>query len=140
MGRLKLLWKIIKSTHLDRIIIAFLALFVVCAVVIWLWDPAIGSLREGLWYCFVSCTTIGFGDVVVESFIGRMLTVLLTICEIILVAFIPAVAVSYYTEITKIQAKESVMAFMDRLEHLDQLSKEELAEISQKVREKRYKV
>lgn len=140
MGRLKLLWKIIKNTHLDRIIFIFFILFIATALVIWIWDPAVDSFRESLWYCFVSSTTIGFGDVVAESFVGRLMTVFLTICEILIVAFIPAVAVSYYTEITKIQEKESVMAFMDKLENLDQLSKEELAEISKKVKEKRYKV
>ena len=47
---------------------------------------------------------------------------------------------SYFIEFNKIKSKESVVVFLDQLEHLETLSKEELRELSQKVKQRRYRL
>ena len=65
---------------------------------------------------------------------------MLALYGIIVVAFIPAVIVSYSIEFNKVKAKKSVMNFLDKLEHLDTLSPEELREISEHIKQRRYKL
>ena len=79
-------------------------------------------------------------DIVAVTGTGRLLTALLALYGIIVVAFIPAVIVSYSIEFNKVKAKKSVMNFLDKLEHLDTLSPEELREISEHIKQRRYKL
>ncbi len=138
--RLRLLHKIMKTTHMYKLLLGFLIYFFITTVLIWLVDPVINSFSDSLWYCFAACTTVGFGDLVVTSEVGRVLTILLTVYGLLIVAFIPGVIVSYFTEFNKIKSRESVVKFLDRLEHLEDLSKEELKDISARVRKKRYQL
>ena len=52
----------------------------------------------------------------------------------LIIAVVPGVITSYYVESTKLRADESSAKFLDDLEHLPQLSKEELVELSEKVK------
>ena len=69
-----------------------------------------------------------------RRFIGRILTVYIAINEILLVAILSGVVVSYYLEVIHRREKESVTMFLDKLEHLSELSKEELDDISARVK------
>ena len=53
---------------------------------------------------------------------------------IIMTAMIPGVVVSYYMEYLKIREKETVSIFLEKLERLPELSKEELEELSERIR------
>ncbi len=53
---------------------------------------------------------------------------------ILIVGMIPAIVVSYYLEVVKIREKETSTHFLYKLEHLPELSKEELAELSEKIK------
>ena len=66
--------------------------------------------------------------------VGRILTVILVLYGIFVIVLIPGVVVNYFVEFNKIRYNESLLLFMDQLEHLDTLSKEELREISQNIR------
>ena len=50
------------------------------------------------------------------------------------VAMVPGVVVSYYTEYLKSKENETISTFLEKLEHLPELSKEELTELSEKVK------
>lgn len=140
MKRLKLLNLISKTTGLRKLFFSFMLCLAITAFLLVLVEPKIQTIQDGLWYCFVSCTTIGFGDIIVETFLGKMLTVILTLYGILVFAFIPGVVVSYFTEFNHLKSKESVLLFLDRLENLETLSKDELHEISQTIKAKRYRL
>jgi voltage-gated potassium channel len=55
----------------------------------------------------------------------------------LVIAIVTGVVVNFYTEITELSKKETLTAFMDKLERLDTLNKDELKEISDGV--KRFK-
>ncbi len=137
MKRLKVFWMIVKRTHTNKLIYAFLFNFVVVAAIIMAVEPEINTYGDALWYTFVSCTTIGFGDFTAVTTIGRILTVYMAIHEIIMVAIIPGVVVSYYLEVIHRRENEKLMEVLDTLEHLPELSNEELNEISMKIKKMR---
>ena len=135
MKRLKLFWMVVKRTHMDKLVYAFIFNLLIVAAIIMAVEPDINTYGDGLWYTFVACTTIGFGDFAAVTAIGRILTVYMAVHEIIMVAVIPGVVVSYYLEVIHRRENEKLMSFLDTLEHLPELSKDELAQISEQVKE-----
>lgn len=140
MKKLKLAWNILRKMNVDKIILSFILLIIMCSFILARFEPEINNIWDGVWYCFISFTTIGFGDIVVVTLIGKVITVLVALYGIILVAIITGVLVNYYQEINKIKMNESIEVFMDKLERLPELSNEELKEISKKVKERKYKI
>ena len=101
---------------------------------IMIFEPNITRLFDSIWYCFSVATTIGLGDVLATTLVGRVLSIFLSICSILIIAVVPGVITSYYVESTKLRADESSAKFLDDLERLPELSKEELVELSEKVK------
>ena len=82
-------------------------------------------------------STAGFGDIVAVTFIGKACSVFLTIYTLFVVAIVTGVVVNFYTQLVELQRKETLAAFMDKLERLPELSKDELETISRNI--KRYR-
>ena len=127
-------YNILKWTGTLKIYISFLLFICGASVVLAIVEPGIDTIGDGLWYCFVAATTIGFGDICVVTKIGRITTVLVGIYGILMAAMVPGVVVSYYMEYLKIREKETISLFLETLEQLPELSKEELEELSEKIR------
>lgn len=131
MKKLRILKRILQRTGSFQILSVFIIVFFLAAMLLWMLDPAISSLRDSLWYCFVAMSTIGFGDIVATTAIGKIITVILTVYGVFIVALIPGIVVSYYMELLKIREKESIDLFLEQLCRLPELSTSELEEISQ---------
>ena len=134
MKRIKVLGSVLKRTRADKIIIGFIVFIFAIAAVIQLVEPDINRYGA-LWYCYAVISTAGFGDVVAVTFIGKMCSVLLTIYSLFVVAIATGVVVNFYTQMVELQRKERLAMFMDQLERLPELSREELENISRKVRQ-----
>ena len=67
----RVLRRIMKETHATKVWCSFLIFFFICAVLIWLREPDIETYGQALWYCYAVVTTIGFGDLTVQSFISK---------------------------------------------------------------------
>lgn len=134
MKQLRMLWMILKRTHASKILITFVVNLFVVALLVLIVEPHISTYLDSLWYCYVSIATIGFGDIVAVTFIGRILTVYLSLHAILVIAIIPGIITSYYMEVVSRREKETTTLFMDKLEHLPELSKEELQEIADKIK------
>ena len=132
MKRIKVLGSVLKRTRADKIIIGFIVFIFAIAAVIQLVEPDINRYGDALWYCYAVISTAGFGDVVAVTFIGKMCSVLLTIYSLFVVAIATGVVVNFYTQMVEMQRKETLAMFMDQLERL---SREELENISRKVRQ-----
>lgn len=125
---------IFKNSGLAPACGAFAIVFILCAIVVKVFDPYLTHPGDALWYCFQVVTTIGFGDVVVTSAVARICSVILSIMSIFLIAVLTAAVVNYTTEIVKMRRNESVALFLDKLEHLPDLSHDELVEVSEQVK------
>lgn len=64
-----------------------LILVVLCAVDFTVEEPLMTSYVDSLWYSFSVITTIGFGDVSVQTTLDRILSVILGIAGIVVAAF-----------------------------------------------------
>lgn len=140
MKRLKLLWRILEMTQASRIMLGFILFVFLSAFGFTIVEPGIIRFGDGLWYCFAVFTTIGFGDFSAVTLPGRLLTVILGLYGILVVALIPGIIVSYFNEISRMKANSSITEFLDKLERLPELSKEELCEIAKEVKKGRNKL
>lgn len=137
MSRRKL-WRLLrlsfKTAGADKIIGAYIIFFLVISLVLRFIEPNMDSFGDGIWYCFALATTIGFGDITVVTLPGRILSIILSIYSVAVIAIFTAVITSFFMDLGKVRANESASAFLDDLEHLTELSQEELAQLSEKVK------
>lgn len=134
MKRLRVLRNILVRTKTNHILLSYIVFVLLSALLILIVDPSITRYGDALWYCYAVISTAGFGDVVVTTMFSKIISVLVTAYSTIVIAIVTGVVVNFYTEITELQRKETLTAFMDKLEHLDTMSKEELKEISSQVK------
>ena len=134
MKQLKILKNIFVRTKAHKIIITYIIFVFVSGLIIFLADPGINTYREAMWYLYAVISTAGFGDVVATIFVTRSLSVLVSIYSIFVIAIATGVVVNYYGQVIELHNKETITSFMDRLENLPDMSKDELAEMSQQVK------
>ena len=116
---------------------AFLSFIIVCLIASFIFvliEPDVDTIGEGMWYCFVASTTIGFGDISAMTTVGRIITILVALNGIFVFAMMTGVVVSYYTEYLNNRKDETISLFLEKLENLPNLSKKELETISEKVK------
>lgn len=134
MKDLELFWLIIKRTSVDKFLYGFIVYFIISCFLIQIFDPNIKNFSDALWFGFNVITSIGLGDYTVANGAARIVTILLGLYGALMFAFIPGVMTTFYTEKVKMRSNESMEQFMDQLEHLDTLSKEDLKKVSDRVK------
>lgn len=112
----------------------YIIIFAGVSIGVWIVEPNIKTPIDSVWYCFSVATTIGFGDITAVTILGRAMSIFLSICSILIIAVVPGIITSYYIESTKLKEKESIAKFLDDLEHLPELSNEDLQSLSEKVK------
>lgn len=134
MKRLRLLWNIIRTTGADGVFTGFLVVLAAASLLLPRLEPGIENFGDSLWFLFVSFTTIGYGDIVPVTVLGRLVTVVVAVYGILVVALATGVIVGYYSEILRARANTSLDELIGELENLPDLSREELLTLAQRVR------
>lgn len=125
---------VLKQTHFFETLTIYLIVFFIFAFVIYKYETVFPTYGTALWYCFELVTTIGFGEIVAMTRIGRILSIILSVYSIGMIAIITSTVVTYHQVKIKMQEDEALIMFMDKLERLPELSKEELQEVSNKIK------
>ena len=134
MKTFKRVWFILRKTGALNTFFGFIFICLLASIILKAVEPSIKTIGDGIWYCFVSSTTIGFGDLYAATTIGRIITIFVALCGIFVFAMMTGVVVSYYNEYLNNNKDESISLFLEKLENLPNLSKKELQEISNKVK------
>ena len=129
-----LIWRSYKLVHFDEMFMTYLVAYLIVSVIVWLLDPDVKGLSDGLWFTFQTGTTIGYGDLIVNNPIARFVTVLFSIYSLALVAIFTGILAGYFVEIIKLEAKDSAMKFLLDLERLPEMSHDELVDLSNRVK------
>lgn len=136
---MRVLVRTMRNTHAHQIVMSFVAFVLLVAVGFVLVEPSITTYADALWYCYAVLTTVGFGDLVATTILGRIMTIILSIYAILVLAIVTATIVNLYSQLNEIHQKDSMVELMDKLERLPELSPEELADISSKISKYRSK-
>ena len=95
----------------------------IAAVLERLLDPAIGTFGDSLWWAIVTVTTVGYGDVIPESPIGRVIAGMLMLAGVSAIPITTSLVVSVF--VSRIQAQqherdaEARQELMDRLDRIE---------------------
>lgn len=139
MPKIRTLLDILRSAGFGPITCVFVVVFMACSTAVWLSDPSTNSLGDGMWFSFEVVSTIGFGDVLATAPVARIATVILSAFSIFYIALVTGIVVSYCNAMVKQRQEGTLYNFMEKLERIDELPPEELAELAHKVREFRSK-
>ena len=129
-----LIWRSYKLVHFDEMFMTYLVAYLIVSVIVWLLDPDVKGLSDGLWFTFQTGTTIGYGDLIVNNPVARFVTVLFSIYSLAMVAIFTGILAGYFVEIIKLEAKDSAMKFLLDLERLPEMSHDELVDLSNRVK------
>lgn len=75
-----------KRSLVYMLILAFAVAFA-SGLILYIIDPGVHSLFDGIWSAWVTMTHVGFGDVVPTSFFGRLLSAALILFGLVLFSF-----------------------------------------------------
>lgn len=135
----RLIWKIMKMNHMEGVLITYLIWILAACFILMFTEPDIRTFGDAVWYCFALVTSTGFGDLNAVTPVGRTVSVILGIYSIFVIALLTAVVIDFYQEKLRIRQNESVLLFLDKMEHLPELSREELADMSERVKKIKWK-
>ena len=96
--KVKVLFKIMFRTFSLEILFGLLTMMMCFSFVLMNVEPSITNFPDALWYCFAIVTTIGFGDFVAVTPIGRLLSAILGMYGIVVVAVLTSIIVNFYNE------------------------------------------
>ena len=134
MLKLKRIMFVLRKTGAIKLFTSFLIFFILVALVLRLVEPNINTRLDSFWYCFIAFSTSGFGDIVATTVIGKIITVILSLYGILVTAMITGTIVSYYTEYLNNKQGDTISIFLEKLQNLPKLSKEELENISENIK------
>lgn len=137
MKKLHVMKQVLKRTHADRTLLAFVGFFLAMAAILWAVEPGMVTYRDAIWYCCAVVFTTGFGDFVATTFLGKLCSIFLSCYAIFALAIVTGVVVTYYHEAIQGQYENAKLRFLDQLERLPELSREELEEIANQVKKLR---
>lgn len=132
--RVRAIWPVIRAAGLVPWTMMFVVLFIAVTFIVDAAEPGMDGLGNTAWLMFQVVTTIGFGDFAPISIAGRVATVVLSTYSVLFLALVTGAVVSYCQERLRAHQNESVAHFIDQLEHLPELSHEELVDLSKKVK------
>jgi voltage-gated potassium channel len=90
-------------------------------------DPSIGSVWDGMWWAWVTMSTVGYGDVVPHSAAGRLFGALLILFGVVLVSLLTANFAAFFigSDVEKVgrdekEADRMLREISARLERMEQ--------------------
>ena len=130
----RIILPVIRAAGLVPWAVVFAVGFVAAACTVAACEPGISSFGDSAWLMFEVVTTIGLGDFTCVTPLGRIAVAGLSVYSVFFLALITGAVVSYCQERMAARRNESVAHFIDQLEHLPELSHDELVELSEKVK------
>lgn len=113
------LFRAVRMVAVVALTLAFLA-----GVIEWLVDPAMGNLRDALWWAIVTVTTVGYGDVIPTSTAGRVIGSILMIAGVSAIPIATSLVVSVFVSRAQAQQRAHDTELRDeliaRLERIEQ--------------------
>lgn len=88
------------------------------------------SLEDGIWWAFVTATTVGYGDISPHSFYGRIIAMILMLVGIGLLGSITSTLTSYFMQSPSKTVRDKTLEMIqEQLAHFDELTDKDIDEI-----------
>lgn len=138
MKKLKILKNILHTTGTSKLLLGFLSFILVTGYALYVVEfnagnPMIESPFDAAYYTVVTVCTVGFGDIVPTTILGKILSMTLMIYGVLVIGLVTGVFATFYEELNQRRNKETINQFVDRLERLPELSHDELVKLSKRI-------
>ncbi|MDO5337260.1 MAG: ion channel [Eubacteriales bacterium] len=88
------------------------------------------SFEDGIWWAFVTATTVGYGDISPHSFYGRIIAMVLMLVGIGLLGSITSTLTSYFMQSPSKTVRDKTLEMIqEQLTHFDELTDSDIDEI-----------
>ncbi len=87
---------ILGTNGLGRAVVVVVIVILLAGLSIWTVEPEIGTVGDGLWWAFVTATTVGYGDISPASVGGRLIAFVLMTVGIGLIGLITASVATFF--------------------------------------------
>ena len=131
------MWLVIRRSGAWKALAAFLVLFFVCAILVLVAEPGVDNFFDALWFLWAVSTTVGLGDLTAVTIVGRIASMVCSVFAIVTTAALTGVIVDFFSEAREQDLQGSISEFLDKLERLPELNREELEDISKRVKKLR---
>jgi len=121
----------------NTLAVAFITM-VLSGVIVSRLDPSIGTVWDGMWWAWVTMSTVGYGDVVPHSAAGRLFGALLILFGVVLLSLLTANLAAFFigSDVEKVERDEKevdrmlrdISARLEGIEH--QLAEQQSAKDS----------
>ncbi|MBR5503745.1 MAG: two pore domain potassium channel family protein [Methanobrevibacter sp.] len=87
----------LKKTHLDEVFGLALLVILVSTLTLYLFDPSINSLFDSLWFVLSTITTVGYGDILPNSQIGKAIGLMILFFGVLIFTAMTGAMTTYFT-------------------------------------------
>lgn len=126
------IYNFFRSNGLNRFLMIFILLVIIIPVPMVFIEPEINNYPDALWWAIVTATTVGYGDIVPVTPIGRILAAIMMLFGIAFIGMITSTITNFF------RAKKTVSTSTQRTSKITQLiaetpdlTKEEIAVVEQ---------
>ncbi len=122
---------IVTTNRLGYVLLVTVVLVVTGGVAIWLIEPGIDELGDGIWWSIVTTTTVGYGDISPATPIGRVIAVALMTIGIGNLGMITGTITTYFlSHVEQEHVNPHVRHIRDQLDRWDEASLQEKRQLA----------
>lgn len=82
--------RFLEATSLDKFIAIFIVVILGSALVLYDLDPSITNVFDAIWFVFQTITTVGYGDVIPTSPLGKFMALILLVAGVLMFSIVTA--------------------------------------------------
>jgi voltage-gated potassium channel len=127
---------ILKTNGLGYVLLFTVSIVVLGGVGLWLAEPEIGTIGDGIWWGLVTATTIGYGDIAPKTLAGRLIAAVLMIVGIGTIGMLTGSIATFFLGQQQEKNRERqnphlahVIAQVDRWDALTRVERRQLAAV-----------
>lgn len=120
---------ILRTNGLGHVLMITAGTILIGGLGLWLVEPEIGSVGDGVWWSLVTTTTVGYGDISPSTTAGRVVAGILMIVGIGTISLITSSVTTYFLGRQK-PSNRHVVHLITELERWDELSPEERRQLA----------
>jgi voltage-gated potassium channel len=124
---------ILSRNHLGATLLVFFIFTILWGLLLSVVDPAISTPWDGIWWAWETATTVGYGDIVPQSAIGRVLAAVLMLMGLGMISLLTASFSAYFIGKGIQPAKTASPQVLSMLQQMQQ----QLNKIQQQLDEKK---
>lgn len=122
------LYNFLKTNGLNRFILIFLLLVIFIPVPMVFIEPEIHNYPDALWWAIVTATTVGYGDIIPVTPIGRILASIMMLVGIGFIGMITSTIMSYASGKKKrFSSTDKIAHITKAIDQIEELNEKEIA-------------